>query len=62
VYCFAIAGGLVPLFGVCAGWLLPNLTNYDFGRSKHERDDGGTSAIIPIASKKMLGIGYVRTW
>jgi membrane-associated phospholipid phosphatase len=48
--------------GLVSGWLLPNLTNYDFGRSKREQDEAGDSALVPMLSKHTFGLSYVHTW
>jgi membrane-associated phospholipid phosphatase len=50
-----LAGAAV---GLAAGYLLPNLTNYDFGASSGE--SGGV--FMPLAGEDTLGITYLRTW
>ena len=40
--------------GLTAGYLLPNLTNYDFGASAV--DPGGT--LVPLVSPHTFGLGY----
>ena len=51
-----MAGAIV---GLAAGYLLPNITNYDFGDSK---EPGGTLMPIADSSSGTLGVGYVRSW
>jgi membrane-associated phospholipid phosphatase len=50
-----LAGAAV---GLAAGYLLPNLTNYDFGASS----EGGEGVFMPLAGEDTLGITYLRTW
>jgi membrane-associated phospholipid phosphatase len=50
-----LAGAAV---GMAAGYLLPNLLNYDFGESNSESD----AVIMPIAGDGTLGVSYMRSW
>jgi membrane-associated phospholipid phosphatase len=50
-----LAGAAV---GLAAGYLLPNLLNYDFGESKSESD----AVLMPIAGDGTLGVSYMRSW
>ena len=50
-----LAGAAV---GLAAGYLLPNLTNYDFGASSG--DSGGV--FMPLAGEDTVGVTYLRTW
>lgn len=49
-----LAGAAV---GMAAGYLLPNLLNYDFGESSES-----SAVIVPIADNHTLGFSYMRTW
>jgi membrane-associated phospholipid phosphatase len=49
-----LAGAAV---GLAAGYLLPNLINYDFGESN--QSDG---VLVPIAGDGTLGVSYTRSW
>jgi membrane-associated phospholipid phosphatase len=44
--------------GLAAGYLLPNLTNYDFGKSKRK----GLSTLSPMIGKGTFGLTYTRTF
>lgn len=50
-----LAGAAV---GLAAGYLLPNLLNYDFGESNESSD----AVIVPIADNHTLGLSYMRSW
>lgn len=49
-----LAGAVV---GLSAGYLLPNLINYDFGASLESE-----GSFLPIADPTTLGFAYVREW
>ena len=44
--------------GLATGYLLPNLTNFDFGRSREQ----STSTVTPMLGKGTLGLTYTRTF
>ena len=52
-----LAGAAV---GLTAGYLLPNLINYDFGWTRKLSKMGGS--VYPIISRHSLGVGYVQTF
>jgi len=44
--------------GLAAGYLLPNLTNFDFGKSREK----STSTLTPMLGKGTFGFTYTRTF
>jgi membrane-associated phospholipid phosphatase len=50
-----LAGAAV---GLAAGYLLPNLLNYDFGASAAQ-SEAASGSLVPLATRSTLGIGYV---
>jgi membrane-associated phospholipid phosphatase len=44
--------------GLAAGYLLPNLTNYDFGKSRSK----GLTTVTPMLGKGTFGLTYTRTF
>lgn len=51
------------LIGVFAGYLLPNLMNYDFGRTRARSErqrDSGQALLAPLAGANVLGLQYMQ--
>jgi membrane-associated phospholipid phosphatase len=44
--------------GLAAGYLLPNLTNYDFGKSRSK----GLTTVTPMLGEGTFGLTYTRTF